>query len=123
MNYQIGNFVKSGTGNYIIALMSLDGIEAIMKENEDVIFAASSVIIEPIEITDEWLLKFGFEQKGMCYTLEVQPFKVLSFFNDYLHIIDNNQDMQKDIVTLWNKDSGKKFYVHELQNILSIFKN
>lgn len=78
--------------------------------------------IEPIPLTEEWLLRFGFEKEVMSFSKNIDLFgggKKLSFSGDYLYIIDSDKQntIPTDIITLWNKDVKKQFYVHQLQNL------
>jgi hypothetical protein len=78
--------------------------------------------IKPILLTEEWLLKFGFEKDGIAYSKNIDLFgggKKLSFSGDYLYIIDSEKQntIPTDIITMWNKDIKKNFYVHQLQNL------
>jgi hypothetical protein len=78
--------------------------------------------IKPIPLTEEWLLKFGFEEEAMRYSKNIDLFgggKKLCFSGDYLYIIDSEKQntIPTDVVTIWNKDVKKEFYVHQLQNL------
>ncbi len=99
-------------------------VSAISKE--EVIFKCgdSGLITEcePIPLTEEWLMKFGFEEEMMSYNLPIDLFgggKRLTFSGDYLFIIDSEKQntIPTDVITLWNKDVMKNFYVHQLQNL------
>ena len=77
-----------------------------------------------IPITSEILEKCGFVKQGFGYWLSINTFskgsKFLFFSGDYLYIQEGSKDMptpEDDIVTLWNKDLKKEFYLHELQNL------
>jgi hypothetical protein len=77
---------------------------------------------KPIPLTEEWLLKFGFEKQVMNYSKNIDLFgggKKLCFSGDYLYIIDSEKQntIPTDVVTIWNKDVKKEFYVHQLQNL------
>ena len=116
MNYQIGNFIKSGTGIYMVALMSLDGIECVTKENEDVIYAASSLITEPIEITEEWINKLGFD-----FIEELNGWACCTHC-----IFEKEKGYQFNFFCSNDKDCNVHInYVHELQNLINAldFKN
>ena len=78
--------------------------------------------IKPVPLTEEWLLKFGFEEEAMRYSKNIDLFgggKKLCFSGDYLYIIDSEKQntIPTDVVTIWNKDVKKEFYVHQLQNL------
>lgn len=79
-------------------------------------------IHSPIPLTEEILLKCGFEKEPISYSINIDSFgggKRLSFSGDYLYITDSEKQntIPTDIITLWNKDLRKEFYLHELQNI------
>ena len=58
---RIGNYVKSGNGIYTIEALSRDEALAMKSVNHGIIIdATESVIYNPIEISKDWLLKFGF---------------------------------------------------------------
>ena len=77
---------------------------------------------QPIPLTEEWLLKFRFEKDDIAYSKNIDLFgggKKLSFSGDYLYIVDSEKQntIPTDIITIWNKDVKKNFYVHQLQNL------
>ncbi len=80
---------------------------------------------DKIELTDDWLLKFGFNKNGFnCFEKDINLFdeghRMLLFVDDYLYIShgdSKNRNHESDLVVLWNKDIKKKFYVDELQNL------
>ena len=89
--------------------------------------------LEPILLTEEWLVKFGFEKHDNIilptFLINVSKnrygYKVLSVTtqhgNEYISIrqvmIDKPRE-EDDIVTLLNGDiHGRPFYVHQLQNL------
>lgn len=79
---------------------------------------------KPIPLTSEWLERFDFENNfHQDYRISICPFnngkqtKFLTLSGDYLFIRENDGSGGLDtIVTIWNKDLKKEFYVHELQN-------
>lgn len=76
----------------------------------------------PIPLTEEILLKCGFEKEPMAYRKSIDYFgggKKLTFSGDYLYIVDSEKQntIPTDIITLWNKDICKEFYLHQLQNL------
>ena len=92
------------------------------------IFIADPVTImcannyNPIPLTEEWLVKFGFEKEPLSYSKNIDLFgggKKISVSGDYLYIIDSEKQttIPTDIITIWNKDVKKEFYVHQLQNL------
>lgn len=85
-------------------------------------WTADIVEMSHIPLTEEWLLKFGFEKEPMAYSRNIDLFgggKKLSFSGDYLYLVDSEKKntTPTDIITIWNKDVIKQFYVHQLQNL------
>ncbi len=87
---------------------------------------------QPIPLTEEWLLRFGFEKHESkiidSYSISISRYKTLKdlcvtiqFGNEYISIREGEQDSPSttDIVTtLINGDiHGRPFYVHQLQNL------
>jgi hypothetical protein len=92
-------------------------IQGLLKGDPDFMY-------EPIPLTEEWLLKLGFEKDGFnafnkSIALHKRQYKVLCFSGDYLFLREANTDLRHEdsLCTLWNKDIKKQFYVHELQNL------
>jgi len=67
--------------------------------------------VKPIQLTEEWLLKFGFERDVSDLIIEINNHSELSFDEDldcYLSI-DNGHE--------WNSTDINIKYVHQLQNL------
>jgi hypothetical protein len=79
---------------------------------------------EPIPLTPDILEKAGFVLDGFKqYRISINPFdsgtKDLCFSGDYLYLEEGSgKPGSNDIVTLWNKDLMKNFYLHQLQNLI-----
>lgn len=106
----------------IVRVDRIDEIGVEILENGERVFGASYELLEPIPLTEEILLKCGFEKEPISYSINIDSFgggKRLSFSGDYLYITDSEKQntIPTDIITLWNKDLRKEFYLHELQNI------
>lgn len=78
----------------------------------------------PIPLTAKWHNKFGVKKNGFgSFEYDTSPFndkaRVFIFTGDYLMLRDMSGDnrMEDDLITLWNKDLMKEFYVHEWQNL------
>lgn len=84
------------------------------------------LIIEPIELTASILEKCGFVINGFKqHEMEIKGQscvkRTLEFAGDYLYLreISNPKNrFDDDIITLWNKDLMKTFYLHSLQNLV-----
>ena len=117
---RLGNLVKVGKN----ALHSDGGSKEIYEISElkkDVVhfkgFHAGEFYkdIEPIPLTEEWLLKFGFEDvTGVYYTLHISPdFKLLLIPADGFY-----PQLDKADENNWQSVSLNKIeHVHELQNL------
>ena len=97
---RIGNIVKQGIIELIVS--SLIQVRDTIYESE---------VIEPIPLTEEWLLKFGFESMYSNYIVKA---------GDYYNSI--KQDCGKWIYSYDESDAGcyelKEIkYVHQLQNL------
>ena len=68
---------------------------------------------KPIPLTEEWLLKFGFEESENCYELEING-SISIFFAGYLGV------MIDGVFSFLDKD---QFYVHQLQNLYFALTN
>jgi hypothetical protein len=66
---------------------------------------------EPILITEEWLLKFGFDKEGEWYTKKCWPFNISYFLNTVRRTttIGCDQEYKIDFTLVEN--------VHQLQNL------
>ena len=82
----------------------------------------------PITLTEEWHNNFGVQKNGFKnFEYDICPFgnksKVFIFSGDYLYIRDmsGKDRSEDDLITIWNKDIKKEFYVHEWQNLYFAF--
>jgi hypothetical protein len=94
---RIGNLFDN---NGIVDVITPNEIEALF-ESEDRIW------IKPIPLTEEWLVKFEFEDKGV---------------NGFTHKVEYLFDFDKNLSHCWDgayTDSPCK-YVHQLQNLFFV---
>lgn len=77
------------------------------------IFSDGTINYKPIPLTEEWLLKFGFEESENCYELEING-SISIFFAGYLGV------MIDGVFSFLDKD---QFYVHQLQNLYFALTN
>lgn len=116
-----GNYVKSDHINS--ARIKVDGrfIQSLQKYE----IAGREDAIIGIPLTHELLLSCGFVVDGFgAHIISINPYdmgiKLLKFAGDYLYIVDGLSEKTPhkfDLVTVWNKDLMKEFYLHELQNL------
>lgn len=115
---RVGNFVLDNLGG----ILKINGISS----NSDLSH------IKPIKLTEEWLLKFGFDKNKSLiidsYSKSISKHSTLKLLNvtiqqgnEYIAIREgeNEKPSTVDIVTvLLNGDThGRPFYVHQLQNL------
>lgn len=83
-------------------------------------YEVESTLCKPIPLTEEWLLKFGFERNRSLiidsYSTEIKGKRLLSVTvqpgNQYIYVKD-----QDDLACIRNSDYHGIFYVHQLQNL------
>lgn len=109
--------------NYVFALGEIRQVLGISNrlrpdcgyyEFEDISIPIKGIHLEPIPLTEEWLLKFGFEYSDHYGNYKIKPKN--SFYNSVKH--HNNQ-------WFYNNDESDAAcygvttvnYVHELQNL------
>lgn len=78
-------------------------------------YSQAEEFIQPIEITEEWLIKFGFECKNKC------EFKDLSLSVGGILFYSDSQDNYSEICVFTGYDFEISLfhmkYVHQLQNL------
>jgi hypothetical protein len=80
---------------------------------------------EPIPLTKEWLIKFGFEKNGFGSFEYERPRKIsirvkVMFTDDYVYLRQSNDECSANdsLIAIWNKDVARRdMYVHEWQNL------
>jgi len=124
---RIGNFVKCKTSNddAIYQILALDGLHLKIYLNEPRNKWHTEDLIKPIKLTEEILLKCGFEKiKGGNgdYQITLQKGKGLGH-SDYILFVDFGLDNNTNIITIslvseeseWLETKSK--YLHQLQNL------
>lgn len=84
-----------------LQIISIDEL-SFFEDGEDSINNTDSTFFEPIQLTDEWLLKFGFEKDGTWFTK-----------SGFGISIDNLKWQMKGYIATFDKC----LYVHQLQNL------
>lgn len=105
---RLGNYVKDGIYGFpkYVCAIGNDWIYLDFNGNESDIWECDEKDLEPITITDELLLKFGFEQCDYLFkTLLIEMYEVANGWN--LHI--DNEKFETVLSTTIK-------YVHQLQN-------
>jgi hypothetical protein len=102
---RIGNLVikslKSGIGRKIEAKIGHADISRIFEET-------GSFNYEPIPLTDEWMVRFGFKKDEHCYYLGLDNVLVIEFIEDYAQLATINDGFSTGIDI---------YHVHQLQNL------
>ena len=115
---RIGNFtykmLQSGNGRIIVS--NITSTDLLRIEEERIFY------YEPIPITEEWLLKFGFQKTEYDYKIQIQKDNK-GGNTDYWIYVDSGIDNQtnKFIIQILSKENcwftSKNEYVHQLQNL------
>jgi len=117
----IGNYVK--IDDLPIEQITLETF-ATLKE-----FPATISVFNPIPLTDEWLLKLGFDKipnktyiNGFKYFLHTEGLNLENYYKDGtwfdgIGTIQNNGDLVVNILCRGNYVCNSVQYVHQLQNL------
>lgn len=110
---RLSNLVKDHLGRTLqVTGLKDDNVYLALSNGENIRYNIKT--IQPISITEEWLLKFGFTYNGWDYDLNGFTFHAQgkdddgSFYNTEFYIL------RKEIKTLI---SFRVQYIHQLQNI------
>jgi hypothetical protein len=99
-----------------------DGRDCSIQEPTDLIDADE---FKPIQLNEDWLVKFGFKKETIYYSIDILPFAteykklVVDIFQGIL-IRNGDEDKGRfndELITLHNCDVRDKIYVHQLQNL------
>lgn len=127
---RIGNVVLNDRVENTIESINKDF--CYVKSKQGNTFMAQLELIKPIPLTEEWLVKFGFEKhdsliansfsKSISRTEDLKELCVyIDSGNEYIHIRDGERSYPTTadiITTLLNGDyHGRPFYVHQIQNL------
>ena len=113
---RIGNLIKSGNGIYKVVAVSVQGVEIMIPYDKDVnsqsghILNSASTIINPIPLTEEWLVKLGFNYGGIW----IELMGLMS----YGRILQHKGMGAKSTAFYINEQFIANIqYLHELQNL------
>lgn len=112
---RIGNYVQGKEFNHPRLGIYSDGVTEIM-EGGILAFARSVIYYEPIPLTEEWLIKFGFEIIHHDFNFFVKRVKIEGCNSISIRIWENNGWN----FGLYQHDGGIDItieYVHQLQNL------
>tara|TARA_R110000782_G_scaffold92687_1_gene176086 strand:+ start:847 stop:1218 length:372 start_codon:yes stop_codon:yes gene_type:complete len=110
---RIGNWVMSGNGFYKVECLTSKGIEYVIAD--EVLWSGDSVIFKHIPLTEEILLKCGFESFDcLCMYLE----------NDIeLSFEDGNIYLSAGTYTQTPSELNHIKYLHQFQNLIFALTN
>lgn len=114
--FRIGNITNFG----VVCEIGEDYFR--VKDKENVQFKSKWADIKPIPLTEEWLLKFGFEKKGSLFVLEFDKKIMAISMIDKSYGLYNNQYCFQ-IGNSYNAGKHRIMYVHQLQNIYFALTN
>ena len=114
---RIGNILKSGKSYYRVYALSYPMILAIQNvrydvESEQGIFSSDSTILEPITLTEEILLKCGFEYEDLA---DESPFEI--YKKDAIEMWEFNGEYWLCDMLDQNGIDHEFKYLHQLQNL------
>ena len=108
---RIGNLVTPcGNKPYRVESVDNDGCMIVPVDNSELVDFDYECDLEPIPLTEEWLVKFGFEYKDGYLTLELGYFSGSNFIywiGDVLNLFCKSGMMLTNNIK----------YVHQLQNL------
>lgn len=118
---RIGNLVKSGKGIYLVSTISEFEIMVLKSVKDGEYIECSNVIYQPIPLTEEWLIKFGFERqvgtKG-CNEWILKEWSIEDRSEESDSFLKDNPDII-DCFGVWRWDVYLHDikHVHQLQNL------
>ena len=114
---RLGNYVVE---NSIVTEILQSEFNNVIGINDGFVYLEDNV--KPITLTEEWLLKFGFEKiiydseetgYGVEYKLAIDEHSTIAIQSDFSFGIEDNED--NDCSVFFSNDIIK--YVHRLQNL------
>lgn len=82
-------------------------------------------LLNPIPLTEDWLIKFGFDKEPISWSIDLNPFmsefkKLLITLDQGIMIRNGDYDqprMDDEMIAIYNTDRSGKIMVHQLQNL------
>jgi hypothetical protein len=114
---RIGNWVQSFEFGWPMQFKSFHGLSNIESKPYD---------FEPIKITKEWLVRFGFYSRPMSYCISITDLpkhelkEICIDLNQGIYIRQGSLKQKRDeddLVLIWSIDMKGVIYVHQLQNL------
>jgi hypothetical protein len=113
---RLGNIVKVISSEYCkIDHISYENVKGMWKSSDGIISSTwtPGKGIEPIPLTEEWLVKLGFVEVSVYHPTPNNR----AFERGYIHVkIYNSHDIKR----IWYKDiviDNDYFFIHQLQNL------
>lgn len=124
---RIGNLVFAPWINKVVEVEEISYMDnSLIYKKELGEYALNDLAIdkyEPIPLTEQWLLKFGFVYSTKPVPDDVNPFKGLNFGHDFYQL--GNIEFQSHYISytdktiaIWASDNYTIKYVHQLQNLI-----
>ena len=103
---RFGNLVKHINESSILKVSGINNESIWVDEMPDYHYEMDIELIEPIPLTEDWLLKFGFEKDNEYYSKGTKHYHLpsKSFYSGNDHVSGGNVD-------------ARIKYVHQLQNL------
>jgi hypothetical protein len=114
---RIGNLISDGFYIYKVSEISSGIVKGLSTQNgeffyPDALYSLNEENLEGLPLTEEWLLKFGFDRVGEWIGIDFNPRMGIRFYNGNSAECDITQD-DKYIAF----KCGFIQYVHQLQNL------
>jgi len=119
---RIGNLIKYSEDGTIFTVGSIEERGFTVQNDEETTWIEAEEF-EPLQLTEEWHIKFGGIKNGFNNFEYVLPRKnnidlKMVFSGDYIMLRQGEGNRHDDIISIWNKDLvGRDPYVHEFQNL------
>lgn len=125
---KIGNYVKfydpiNGTNIYrVYYIADYGNISSVSLEGKGQLASGTIKDIEPIELTEEVLLKIGFEKDGNNYSLVCGDIEVGYYIDKFKQVLYINISREKRFYKNELRSYDVK-YLHQLQNAYYLLTN
>jgi len=108
--FRLGNYAKDQF-DQLITVSAIDYKDCLDNEIGDI----PVYVLQPIPLTEEWLLKFGFSCSFISDPQERGATK--GYFKEEIRIIQINEDIEEFIIGGHDFPIKDLKYVHQIQNI------
>ena len=124
---RIGNYVNYEQTTHLITGVNIDYSISVWvdKENQEFLYQHQNNELKPIPLTEEWLIKFGFEKystKSEFYCLDSTSIYEgtlnYNYKNNFISLSGMNDDYHEELILV-----KPMLYVHQLQNLYFALTN